>query len=155
MARAKRHLHVFELASDALLVAMGLVFITGNESIIMGTASVSAPATPAPFVATAQPDPAVTCGSGVTPEAIAPGITPTLTSNQDAILTMLEFVSAGCPICQRMHTVVRAAEEGCSRHGIRVRQLDVATPEDFRQITTAVADGTIAALAAQKYLRES
>jgi thiol-disulfide isomerase/thioredoxin len=40
---------------------------------------------------------------------------------------MVEFVSAGCPICQRMQPVVAAAERGCALHGIRVRQLDVAT----------------------------
>lgn len=42
--------------------------------------------------------------------------------------TMVEFVSAGCPICQRMRPVVAAAERGCGSHGIRVRQLDVSTP---------------------------
>jgi thiol:disulfide interchange protein len=41
---------------------------------------------------------------------------------------MVEFVAAGCPICQRMRPVVAAAERGCSSHGIRVRQLDVFTP---------------------------
>jgi cytochrome c-type biogenesis protein len=41
--------------------------------------------------------------------------------------TMLEFVAAACPICQRMHSVVVAAERDCSQHGIRVRQVDVST----------------------------
>ena len=41
---------------------------------------------------------------------------------------MVEFVAAGCPICQRMRPVVAAAERGCSSHGIRVRQVDVSTP---------------------------
>jgi len=41
--RAKHYLHMFELASGSLLVAMGLLFITGNESFLMGTASAPAP----------------------------------------------------------------------------------------------------------------
>ena len=45
----------------------------------------------------------------------------------ETIPTMVEFVSAGCPICQRMQPVVAAAERGCALHGIRVRQLDVST----------------------------
>jgi thiol-disulfide isomerase/thioredoxin len=40
---------------------------------------------------------------------------------------MLEFVAAGCPICQRMAPVVAAAERDCSRHGVRVEMIDVAT----------------------------
>jgi cytochrome c-type biogenesis protein len=40
---------------------------------------------------------------------------------------MLEFVAAGCPICQRMAPVVAAAERTCSSHGVRVDAIDVAT----------------------------
>lgn len=40
---------------------------------------------------------------------------------------MVEFVSATCPICQRMQLVVAAAERGCAVHDICVRQLDVGT----------------------------
>jgi len=39
--RAKRHLRTFELASGTLLAAMGLLFITGNETVIMTPAIAS------------------------------------------------------------------------------------------------------------------
>jgi thiol:disulfide interchange protein len=48
-------------------------------------------------------------------------------TNTEAIPTMVEFVAAGCPICERMRPVVAAAERDCASHGVRVRQLDVAT----------------------------
>ena len=45
---------------------------------------------------------------------------------------MLEFVAAGCPVCQHMAPVVASAERDCSRHGVRVTQIDVATAEGRR-----------------------
>ena len=40
---------------------------------------------------------------------------------------MIEFVSATCPICRRMAPIVAKAERDCSAHGVRIRQIDVAT----------------------------
>jgi thiol:disulfide interchange protein len=40
---------------------------------------------------------------------------------------MIEFVSAHCPICHRMAPVVAKAEQDCSAHGVRIRQVDVAS----------------------------
>jgi cytochrome c-type biogenesis protein len=125
--RAKRHLRIFEWTTGTLLAAMGLLFITGHEGILMGTSGSAAPPT-TPVVASAPAPAPVTCGTGVLP-APAPAFTSTLSRALDHVPTMVEFVSAGCPICQRMHPVVRAAEQGCSHHGIQVRQLDVSSPE--------------------------
>jgi cytochrome c-type biogenesis protein len=122
--RAKRHLRVFELASGTLLAAMGLLLITGHESVMMSPQSAfaapvaaSAPITPAPVPAT--------CNAGISPEQPAPEFF--TGAAWEGMPTMLEFVAAGCPICQRMHPVVVAAERDCSRHGIRVQQIDVST----------------------------
>jgi cytochrome c-type biogenesis protein len=41
--------------------------------------------------------------------------------------TMIEFVSASCPICHRMAPSVAKAERDCSAHGVRVQQVDVST----------------------------
>jgi cytochrome c-type biogenesis protein len=124
--RAKRHLHVFELASGTLLAAMGLLLITGHESVVMSPQRVLAapvatvsPMTPAPVPAT--------CNAGVSPAPQTPEASTAATT--EGMPTMLEFVAAGCPICQRMHSVVAAAEHDCSQHGIRVRQVDVSTTE--------------------------
>jgi len=123
--RAKRHLRVFELASGALLAAMGLLFVTGHESAMMdpwGTPAVATSVAPAP--ASSAP---ATCSAGVEQGAPAARM---LTSTSDEITqvpTMLEFVAAGCPICQRMTDVVAAAERDCSRHGVRVERVDVST----------------------------
>jgi cytochrome c-type biogenesis protein len=125
--RAKRHLRVFELASGTLLAAMGLLFITGNEAVIMKpvTESVDLVATPVAAVTPAGP---ATCSAGVSPAPPEPEIASAAVAETEAMPTMVEFVAAGCPICQRMRPVVAAAESGCSSHGIRVRQLDVSTP---------------------------
>jgi len=125
--KAKRHLRVFELASGSLLAAMGILFITGNEAAIMSfpTKAADLAATP---VATAPPSGPATCSAGVAPAPPEPDIASAAVAETEMVPTMVEFVSAGCPICQRMRPVVAAAELGCSSHGIRVRQLDVSTP---------------------------
>ena len=129
--RAKRHLRAFEVASGALLAAMGLLFITGHESLVLrpftGSSDGAVAAAPTP-ASTAQPAATpVTCGAGIgtdTPpsepaaRAAAPG---------EALPTMLEFVAADCPICRRMAPVVASAERDCSRHGVRFEQIDVVT----------------------------
>jgi len=124
--RAKRQLRVFELASGTLLAAMGLLFITGNEAVIMNSAteSVDLVATP---VATVPPAGPATCSAGVAPASPEPEIASAAVAEIETVPTMVEFVAAGCPICQRMRPVVAAAESGCSSHGIRIRQLDVST----------------------------
>jgi cytochrome c-type biogenesis protein len=124
--RGKRHLRVFELASGTLLAAMGLLLITGHESLVMTPrAALAAPSAATPFT-TPAPVPA-TCNAGFSPAPPPPeGTTIAAT---EGMPTMLEFVAAACPICQRMHPVVAAAERDCSRHGIRVRHVDVSTTE--------------------------
>ncbi len=124
--KTKRHLRVFELASGSLLAAIGLLFITGNEAAIMKpvTTSVDLAATP---VTAASPVSPATCSAGVSHEPATSESVSTAMTDTEGMPTMLEFVAAGCPICQRMRPVVAAAERGCSSHGIRVRQLDVST----------------------------
>jgi cytochrome c-type biogenesis protein len=135
--RAKRHLRKFEIASGTLLAGMGLLFITGNEAAIMNPAIAPVNQIVAAAAVT-QPTAPATCSAGVSPglESPRPAQPGELAERNDAgerlprfetIPAMVEFVSAGCPICRRMQPVVAAAERGCAMHGIRVRQLDVAT----------------------------
>ena len=129
--RAKRHLRKFEIASGTLLAAMGLLFITGNEAAIMTPASASTNLVAAAATETPPTAPA-TCSAGTPRPAERGEVDVRSTSGEgpprfETIPTMVEFVSAGCPICQRMQPVVAAAEHGCALHGIRVRQLDVST----------------------------
>jgi len=132
--RAKRHLRKFEIASGTLLAAMGLLFITGNEAAIMNPAIASANQVAAATTEMPPTAPA-TCSAGAL-EPPRPASRGEVAERGEAgeglprfetIPTMLEFVSAGCPICLRMQPVVAAAEHGCALHGIRVRQLDVAS----------------------------
>jgi cytochrome c-type biogenesis protein len=119
--RAKRHLRTFEVASGVLLATMGLLFITGNEALLLrplDSPAVADRAAPAP----AAP---ITCGVGIAPSPAAP-------SPAAQVPAMLEFVADGCPICQHMAPVVAAAERDCSRHGVHVKQIDVATAEGRR-----------------------
>ena len=154
--RAKRHLRKFEIASGTLLAAMGLLFITGNEAAIMNPTIASANQVAAAATETPPTAPA-TCSAGVSEpprpaqraevaerneaararaqRAGVAGVGQVLKLPKggeglprfETTQTMVEFVSATCPICQRMQPVVAAAERGCALHGIRVRQLDVAT----------------------------
>jgi cytochrome c-type biogenesis protein len=132
--RARRHLRKFEIASGTLLAAMGLLFITGNEAAILTPATASANQVAAATTETPPTAPA-TCSAGdLNPPRPAQRREVAERSEAgegllrfETIPTMVEFVSAGCPICQRMQPVVAAAERGCALHGIRVRQLDVAT----------------------------
>ncbi len=125
--RAKRHMRIFELASGTLLGIMGLLLITGHHAWLM-----SPPTGPAsaPLAANVSEAPA-TCSAG--PAAAAAPFSSSESATESAapveqLPTMLEFVSTHCPICQRMHPVVAAAERDCSRHGVRVQQVDVFTP---------------------------
>ncbi len=124
--RAKRHLRVFEIASGALLAAIGILFITGHASATMPTSQPTNFALPA--VASLPPAAPATCGAGLS-HALPPlDAASASKTTVETMPTMIEFVAAGCPICQRMRDVVAAAERNCARHGIRVRHLDVATP---------------------------
>ena len=117
---------MFELASGTLLAAMGLLLITGHESLVMTPrAALAAPSAATPFT-TPVPVPA-TCNAGFSPAPQALEASSAVAA--EGMPTMLEFVAAGCPICRRMHSVVAAAEHDCSQHGIRVRQVDVSTTE--------------------------
>ena len=132
--RARRHLRKFEIASGTLLAAMCLLFITGNEAAILTPATASANQVAAATTETPPTAPA-TCSAGdLNPPRPAQRREVAERSEAgegllrfETIPTMVEFVSAGCPICQRMQPVVAAAERGCALHGIRVRQLDVTT----------------------------
>ncbi|MBZ4330157.1 co-chaperone YbbN [Corallococcus sp. AS-1-12] len=42
---------------------------------------------------------------------------------------MVEFVSRGCPVCQRMEPVVALAGHHCAGQGVGVLRLDVGTAE--------------------------
>jgi cytochrome c-type biogenesis protein len=121
--RAKRHLRAFELASGTLLAAVGLLFITGHESLLTGS---PAPATLA-SAATAAPSPAESVTCGVHPGAPAEETAPLTSAPAERLPTMLEFVATGCPVCEKMAPVVAEVEGGCSRHGVRVERIDVAT----------------------------
>jgi cytochrome c-type biogenesis protein len=119
--RAKRYIRVFEISSGALLAIVGLLFITGHTGAFMGAAEAHTASSPASIVSSSPP---TTCGAGVSAplETASAAIAPA-----DPMPTMIEFVSASCPICQRMAPVVAQAERDCSAHGVRIRQLDVAT----------------------------
>jgi cytochrome c-type biogenesis protein len=120
--RAKRHFRAFEVASGTLLAALGLAFITGHADVLMGSGSSAA--SPAPVAA--EPAPPATCSAGpIAPSVVPP---PAVTTPTHQLPTMIEFVSAHCPICHRMAAVVAKAERDCSAHGVRITQTDVATP---------------------------
>jgi cytochrome c-type biogenesis protein len=130
--RGKRYMRVLTLSSGGLLTVMGLLFITGHENVILGGTSTSAtPATQTQprLVDNKGSNPPATCSAGnATPPTTEPPSN--LTSDPIAgVPTMLEFMSEGCPICQRMAPVVTEAERNCSRHGVRVQQVDVATTD--------------------------
>lgn len=120
--RAKRYFRAFEITSGALLATLGLLFITGHGSAFIGAAAVDS--APPAVVAVASPAPA-TCGASTDnarqpAAAVAP-------APVEQTPTMIEFVSATCPICRRMAPIVARAERDCSAHGVRIQQMDVAT----------------------------
>jgi cytochrome c-type biogenesis protein len=127
--RGKRYMRAFQVTSGTLLATMGLLFITGHESLVTGGAANGTVATSerAESTSTGASTPA-TCGAGNTTMP-TPQTMSTVLGDDDApqTPTMLEFMSDGCPICKRMAPVVADAERSCSRHGVRVRQIDVAT----------------------------
>jgi cytochrome c-type biogenesis protein len=123
LEKAKRHLRAFEVASGTLLAAMGLLFITGHESLLMSPLSATAKTAP---VATASTEPA-TCSAGAAAPENDESLTSAIGDGLEGVPTMIEFVADGCPICKRMAPLVAAAEQHCSRHGVRVRQIDVST----------------------------
>ncbi len=53
----------------------------------------------------------------------------------ESMPTMIEFVSANCPICHRMAPIVAKAERDCSAHGVRVQRVDVATAAGREGVT--------------------
>jgi cytochrome c-type biogenesis protein len=122
--RAKRYLRAFEATSGIVLAAMGLLFVTGHQAWLFPT-----DAADTTLAAAAAPEPAAapaTCSAGVANPGPA-AEPPAMSTAPSPLPTMLEFVSAGCPICRRMSTIVAAAEKDCSRHGVHVEQVDVAT----------------------------
>lgn len=122
--RAKGYFRVFEVGSGALLAGVGLLFITGHASLFTG-AAVSEPV--ASTGVAASPSAPATCGAGTG------GPSEPSASHAQAPVeqtpTMIEFVSSTCPICRRMAPVVARAERDCSAHGVRIRQIDVATAD--------------------------
>ena len=127
--RAKRHLRAFEVSSGALLAAMGLLFITGHESLVLRpfTGSSVAAVAPSPAPTTPPAVAPVTCGAGIATDAPSSELASRATAPGEPVPAMLEFVAADCPICRRMAPVVASAERDCSRHGVRFEQIDVAT----------------------------
>ncbi|MBN2575410.1 MAG: sulfite exporter TauE/SafE family protein [Deltaproteobacteria bacterium] len=123
--RAKRHLRRFEIASGALLAALGLLFVTGHVSVLM-TPLATAPSASVPAVVPAAAAPA-TCSANASPADDAPAPLSSIGSENERSPALLKFVAADCSICQRMAPVVAAAERACSRHGVRVEEIDVAT----------------------------
>jgi cytochrome c-type biogenesis protein len=120
--RAKRYFRAFEVTSGALLATLGVLFITGHGSAFMGTVAIDAPAHE--VVAVTSPAP-VTCGAGAdNAKQPAASVAP---APVEQTPTMIEFVSATCPICRRMAPIVARAERDCSAHGVRIQQMDVAT----------------------------
>jgi thiol-disulfide isomerase/thioredoxin len=121
--------------SGALLAAMGILFITGNEQIILGGAgSVKAPI--ADVKSAPAMDGPIACSSGVPLGSASTQISTTTITQQQGIPTLLEFVSAGCPVCKRMHPVVEAAKQDCSHHGIQTQQIDVSTEKGRQAAAT-------------------
>jgi cytochrome c-type biogenesis protein len=121
--RAKRHFRVFEIASGTLLAAVGLLFITGHAASLTDLASTAAP--PAMAATPATPS-TPTCGAD--PSATLEAAPAVAEPTGEAMPTMIEFVSASCPICRRMAPVVAKAEQDCSAHGVRISRMDIASP---------------------------
>lgn len=131
--RAKRRLHTFELMSGVLLVGIGILFMTGNQQIILGgTGTVTAPAATATSIAATEGPLACRSGVSVTEEQAST----TLHTEQQRGPLLIEFISASCPVCKRMHPVVETAKQNCSRHGIRIQQVDVSTEQGRQAAAT-------------------
>jgi cytochrome c-type biogenesis protein len=121
--RAKRRLRAFELASGTLLAALGILFITGHDHLLTGAPPAAAAGeVRAAMRATGGP---TTCG--VLPDQPAETNLAAVPVAEAGMPTMIEFMAAGCPVCQRMATLVAAAARDCSRHGVRIEQIDLAT----------------------------
>jgi cytochrome c-type biogenesis protein len=126
--RAKRHFRAFEVASGAMLAVVGLAFVTGHAGALMGSP------VPEPHASMeAAPSTPATCGAPAgAPIETAPSVAASPVAQMP---TMLEFVSAHCPICHRMAPVVAKAEQDCSAHGVAIRQVDVATAAGREGVT--------------------
>ncbi|WP_404823471.1 thioredoxin family protein [Myxococcus xanthus] len=67
--------------------------------------------------------------------------------------TMVEFVSQGCPVCQRMEPTVALAEQHCSGEGVEVLRLDVGTAEGVQYGVRGVPTFLFLAAADQEMAR--
>jgi cytochrome c-type biogenesis protein len=123
--RAKRFLRAFEASAGALLAVTGLLFVTGHATTLLPSLE-PAVATPTPATEIPAAAPA-TCSASLpaAPAATESAMPPS--PGAKGRPTMLEFVAEGCPICQRMAPIVAAAEQDCSRHGVRVERIDVSS----------------------------
>ncbi|WP_375757553.1 cytochrome c biogenesis protein CcdA [Corallococcus exercitus] len=149
----KRHLRKAELATGALLAALGLLLLTDSLALLTPTNS---PLEPAPVAARAAPaakftsrtperdadlggseTAACTPGSGGTTACALPEptFTPTLPAGSAPLArlrrpTMVEFVSQSCPVCQRMKPVVARLRQSCAARGdVDVLLVDVGSAE--------------------------
>jgi cytochrome c-type biogenesis protein len=122
--RAKRFLRAFEVSAGALLAVMGLLFVTGHATALLPSLEPAA-ATVAPRAEVPTAAPAACNTIPLAPPPATENAMPS--SPVEGVPTMLEFVAEGCPVCQRMAPVVAAAEQDCSRHGVRIERIDVST----------------------------
>lgn len=133
--RVKRHVRKFELATGALLAGLGVLLFTDSLGVLMP--SEEAPAAVAEVDGSASPStPAeAACTSEGGGACALPEEGFVLSTRGPSALsrlerpTMVEFVSHGCPVCQRMEPVVALAEHHCAGQGVGVLRVDVGTTE--------------------------
>ena len=64
------------------------------------------------------------------PSPAAPAAAPEATLAASRLPAMVELYAAGCPVCQRMETLVQSLTDQCDEHGVRVQRIDVSQPEN-------------------------
>ncbi|WP_242346956.1 cytochrome c biogenesis protein CcdA [Anaeromyxobacter terrae] len=130
--RVKPHLRKIELATGALLVAVGALLASDRLMLLMpsagGGAALAAAAPPASAPGSAGAGGAATCDASAPapcdlPALGAPGAPVPAASGP----ALVELVSRTCPVCRGMEPVVAEAERGCP--GAHVKRRLVEEPE--------------------------
>lgn len=145
LRKARRFLPVFEKVTGALLVVVGFLLASDRLGLINFTMSHEVPSgevfvapAPAPSQATGM-DPGATCGGD--PAAGGGGAAQCGLGDVEPLPTMIEFHSPNCPVCLQMIPVMKALENECRSHKVRIVQVDVSTPEGRRQALEAGVSG--------------
>ncbi len=124
LRRAKRFMPMFERVTGAMLIAIGLLLVTDQLGVLDLPGS-DMPAT-ALVAAPTVVDEAVVDGAGACSED---GASQCGVSEPVAMPTLIEFYSPSCTICMQMIPTMNALKNDCRGRGVRIRQVDVSTPE--------------------------